>query len=178
MLLTLIWSSDSPSARTTRSTGHTVGGLGGSARTRVGEGATSTSITPYAVGAGATPLTRDRDTTKESCKDLLSSDSTCTVVGTTSHVDSTTRVNDEGLEVGSTLGEQLASVNGRTSNNGRVVDSTGAEDCVVRGLSTRSKEEVGDTADVRLARVLAEKENRKENVQRRTQECDKACCKQ
>jgi hypothetical protein len=59
-------------------------------------------------------------------------------------------VNNECLEVGGTLGEQLASVNGRTSNNRGVVDVTVTEDSVVRRLVARAKEEVGDTADLNL----------------------------
>jgi hypothetical protein len=71
-------------------------------------------------------------------------------------------VNDECLEVGGTLGEQLASVNGRTSDNRGVVDVTVTEDSVVRRLVARAKEEVGDTADLNLQkkkRMLVEEES-------------------
>lgn len=66
-------------------------------------------------------------------------------------------MNDEGLEVGSTLGEQLASMDSCTSNNGRVIAGSATENCVVRGLTTRTKEVVGDTTDVRLYEQSAKK---------------------
>jgi hypothetical protein len=59
-------------------------------------------------------------------------------------------VNDECLEVGGTLGEQLVSVNRRTSDNRGVVDVTVTEDSVVQRLVARAKEEVGDMADLNL----------------------------
>jgi hypothetical protein len=77
-------------------------------------------------------------------------DGTRTVVDTASQVHSTTRVDDESLEVRGPLSEQLASVDGRTSNDGRVVAKAVAKLGVVRGLTTRAEVEVSDTADVGL----------------------------
>ena len=59
-------------------------------------------------------------------------------------------MNEEGLEVGRALGEQLASLDGRTSHNGRIVADTGTEDSVVRRLADRAKEVVSNLADLSL----------------------------
>jgi hypothetical protein len=71
-------------------------------------------------------------------------------------------VNDKCLEVGGTLGKQLASVNRRTSDNRGVVDVTVTEDSIVRRLVARAKEEVSDTVDLNLQkkkkRMLVEEE--------------------
>lgn len=64
-------------------------------------------------------------------------------------------MNDEGLEIRRTLGEQLTSVDSCASNNWRIVADAGAEDCVVRGLVTRTQEEVSNTLNVCLYDGLA-----------------------
>jgi len=64
-------------------------------------------------------------------------------------------VNDEGLEIRRTLGEQLTSMESCASNDWRIVADAGAEDCVVRGLMTRTQEEVSNTLNVCLYDKLA-----------------------
>ena len=62
-------------------------------------------------------------------------------------------MNDEGLEVGRALGEQLASMDSRTSDNRGVIADTSTEDSVVRGLVARAEEVVSDSTDIDLYEV-------------------------
>lgn len=64
-------------------------------------------------------------------------------------------MDEVGLEVGLTLGEQLSSVDGCTGDNGRVVAKARAEGCVVRRLTTRAEEEVSDASNLGLYEELA-----------------------
>jgi hypothetical protein len=93
--------------------------------------AASSSITPHAVRISSTLLSSNRHITKESYKRLLTSDGCSAVISATSKVNSTVRVNKEGLKVGRALGKQLASLNSRTSHNRRIVTDTSTKDSVV-----------------------------------------------
>jgi hypothetical protein len=115
----------------------------------VGETATGSSVSPHTVRTGSTPLSGDRHAAKESREELLTSDGRVTVVAS-SVVDSTTGVNQESLQIGGALGEQLMSVDGRTGHDGRVVANTGTEDSVVRRLPNGANEELSDRTDVGL----------------------------
>jgi hypothetical protein len=64
-------------------------------------------------------------------------------------------VDEVGLEVGLTLGEQLSGMDSRTGDNRRVLAKPVAESCVVRRLTTRTEEEVSHTADLGLYKELA-----------------------
>jgi hypothetical protein len=65
----------------------------------VDETATGSIVSPHTVRTGTTPLSSDGYTAKERREELLASDGCGTVVGATSVVDSTTRVNDVRFEV-------------------------------------------------------------------------------
>lgn len=67
-------------------------------------------------------------------------------------------MNDEGLEVRGTLGEQLTSVDGRTSDNWRVIADASTENRVVRGLVAGAEEVVSNATDVDLYERLAGKQ--------------------
>lgn len=145
---------------------------------RIVEVATSTMLGPDTVGTGSTPLSSNRHTTKESGERLLTTYGSGTVVGTAGEIDSTTGVDQEGLEVGLTLGKKLASVDGRTSHYRGVIAKTGTESGVVRGLTARAKEELSYTANVGLYEQNQQKQEKRERqnsfLQRQTQECDGA----
>jgi hypothetical protein len=61
-------------------------------------------------------------------------------------------VDNKSLKVRGPLSKQLASVDGRTSNDRRVVAKAVAKLGVVQGLTTRAEVEVSNTADVGLYR--------------------------
>ena len=91
----------------------------------------STTITLHIVRASPVLLSTNRHAAKESCKRLLTLDSSSAVVNTTSKVNSTTGVNNKGLKVGRALGKQLASIDSCISNNRGVIADTSTKDSVV-----------------------------------------------
>ena len=81
-------------------------------------------------------------------------------------------MNNEGLEVGRALGEQLASMDSRTSDNRGVIADTSTEDSVVRGLVARAEEVVSDSTDIDLYEVSVKEYTAKKRstVRERTRE--------
>lgn len=112
-------------------------------------------LLPDAVGTSTVPLISDRDATSKGSETLITTYGSRAVVVARSGVESTARVDDVGLNVRSTTSEELTSLNGGTSDNGGPLVYTRAPTSIVRRVTSRTKEELSDTTDLRLPNLVS-----------------------
>ncbi|CAE7034260.1 hypothetical protein PTNB85_03699 [Pyrenophora teres f. teres] len=98
------------------------------------------------------PLPWDRDATSER-SELLGAFENGSTVRTEPGIKAATRVDEESLQVRRATAQDLASVQGCTSDDRREIAWTGTKGSIVRGLTPRAAKTVEDTTKIGLSKL-------------------------
>lgn len=112
-------------------------------------------LLPDTVGTSTVPLTSDRDATSKGSETLITTYGSRAVVIARSGVESTTRMDNVSLNVRGTTSEELTSLDGGTSDNRGPLVYTRAPTSIVRRVTSRTKEKLSNTTDLRLPNLVS-----------------------
>jgi hypothetical protein len=112
-----------------------------------------------AVRAGAILLSRNRDTTSKGSKELGTTYGMGAVVRAASRIKNTTGMNNKGLNVRVASSEDLASVDGITSDNRSVFTKASTLVAIVQRHPSQADKELSDTANRSLVRLAKKRQN-------------------